>query len=226
MYKINANQNGTDDLMGIGKKHRVPDPENFEANLLENYRDYYDSEGELIPDREKNYEAFAYFVTRILHSVNTRQSSNATERANAYNISKRYTVSDEAFALVMVQNYFNKWRVQSTMDKTKWTQVPARWTSSDQGNKALGWEDEGIDAFFENCKMVEEKRGEDRTGSLVDRLWEERMAAEKGLERQPKSKQKKVKRKETKTKRVKSQWRSANTLKAIAALQKVKKKVV
>lgn len=213
----------------MGATKRVPDPENFEHNLFENYRDYLDENGELLPEREKNYEAFEYFVNRILKSVNTRQTrlgSETGEDESSHDIMAKFTVSDEAFALVLVQNYYEKWKKQSEeTSREKWKQVPGRWTSSEQGNKAQGWDDDGIEAFFTNCEMVEKKRGEKRTGELVDQLWRDRQ-----LQKQGKSKRKSVKigggkskggdKGSGKQKKVRKRWQSKITQEELEAYDK------
>ena len=96
-------------------------------------------------------------------------------------ISDIFTVSDEAFALAMVDNYYRRWILQEKYqnDKSKtrkatgekifdakednaglWRgpQFDAKWSSSAQGRKDQGWSDAGITAFNHYCRIVRERR--------------------------------------------------------------------
>ena len=57
---------------GFTDDWRAKVPGRLLDKLLENYRDYFDEAGNMIPGREENFEAFVYFVDRILTSVNSK----------------------------------------------------------------------------------------------------------------------------------------------------------
>ena len=75
---------------------------------MENYRDYFDKDGSLIPGREGNYEAFVYFVDRILTSVNSRVNDYSPKVRKAVELSKVFTVTNKAFALITLENYYDR----------------------------------------------------------------------------------------------------------------------
>ena len=57
-------------------------PDDFLDDLLDHYRDYLDANGNLIPERERNFNAFVYFIDRILPSVNftVNEYGNVTKK--------------------------------------------------------------------------------------------------------------------------------------------------
>jgi autotransporter translocation and assembly factor TamB len=76
---------------------------------LEFFRDYLDDSGNVIEGREKNLDAYIYFIDRILPSVNYEVNDyGAVARKNKC-LSQCFTVTDEAFALACVENYRLSW---------------------------------------------------------------------------------------------------------------------
>ena len=155
---------------------------------MENYRDYFDKDGSLIPGREGNYEAFVYFVDRILTSVNSRVNDYSPKVRKAVELSKVFTVTDEAFALITLENYYERWvRMLEAgkndadedsegggvlLDKTTqrthdW--FSAKYTSSQRGKQAMGWNVEGVARFTELAGMVKTRRWDDRMGSGLEK---------------------------------------------------------
>lgn len=117
----------------------------------------------MIPGRLEYFEAFYYFVLRILSCVNTTQTKfgdNQTKTRLGSLISDRFTASDEAFALVMIDNYFEKWQVHAKTPKAQWKFAEAKYSSSGQGNKMQGWMKKGIEQYSRFCKMVEGRRAD------------------------------------------------------------------
>jgi len=173
-------------------------PENFEENLLEYYREYLDESGNLIPARKKNYEAYIYFIRRILPSVNYEMTDYGNVAKKTMVLSECFTVSDEAFALVMVLNYTLRWIRQMVKKESKkaellgreWVMDPrardgtlgndvpahektdewfnARWTGSHEGNKCSGWSAEGIEKFSELAKNIQALRAERWSGEKLE----------------------------------------------------------
>ena len=92
---------------GDWRAGRVPD--NLVEKLNENYRDYLDGNGTLIPEREENFKAFVYFVDRILTSVNAKVNDYSPRIRKKALLKSVYSVSDEAFALITLENYCTCW---------------------------------------------------------------------------------------------------------------------
>ena len=80
-------------------------PEDFETKLLEHYRNYLDGSGNVIPERQENFQAFLYFIDRILPSVNY-EINNYKAIAKKTKLPRHcFTTTDKAFGLVAVENY-------------------------------------------------------------------------------------------------------------------------
>ena len=86
-------------------------PDNFLVNLISGYRDYLDGNGQVRKDREASFEAFVYFLDRMLPSVNTKANPYHGPQRKTMGFGEVFTVNDEAFALVMVENYVEQWKL-------------------------------------------------------------------------------------------------------------------
>ena len=91
------------------KNGRVPD--NFLTNLMTGYRDYLDENGGVRKDRKGSFEAFVYFLDRMLPSVNTAVNKYNGPQRKTMGFSAVFSVNDEAFALVMMENYVERWKL-------------------------------------------------------------------------------------------------------------------
>ena len=83
--------------------------EDFEEKLMEHYRNYLDGSGNLIPERSENFRAFLYFIDRILPSVNYEINNYKAVAKKTKLLRDCFTTSDEAFGLVIVENYTRSW---------------------------------------------------------------------------------------------------------------------
>ena len=169
-------------------------PVNFEEDLVTHYRDYLDSAGKVIPSRKKNLKAFIYFIHRVLPSVNYDLNDYGPVAKKNKRLSDCFTRSDEAFALVMVQNYTRRWIRQFEARETAkaarlagtftlepkdgevlqpYQQPPewfhARWTGSQDGNKISGWDEAGIAVFSQHCEDIGKKRLDKKTGEILEK---------------------------------------------------------
>ena len=92
-------------------------------------------------ENKKNFEAFKYFVDRILPSVNaefTKFGCKKTVRRKRNTIREVFLVSDEAYGLLMIENYEGWWRKQyeNPGKKKEWRtdkEYQAKYTSSNNG---------------------------------------------------------------------------------------------
>ena len=138
------------------------------------YRDYLDPNGELIADRKEHFDAFVWFVEKMLKSVNAQINDFGLQVMKRTPLRRVFTVSDEAFALVLLENYYQRWvkiAEDEEGDTTRYRTDPsfaARWTSSENGRKGAGWHQPGIDRFSELAKMIGEACADTRKGELLD----------------------------------------------------------
>lgn len=151
------------------KKNNVPSGDSsgdsssdslFVTDLLDNYRDI-----------QQGKEAFVYFVTRILSSVNA-EVTNYRNRKSKELLSKCFTVTDEAFALLILLNGEQVWRNQhGENDKKNWTGPNFQYvyTKNRSGKKSNKWSEEGIGKFWEMCRLVKEKRQNRETGEAFEK---------------------------------------------------------
>ena len=138
------------------------------------YRRYHYRDGTLIKQREEDYEVFKWFVKNILKSVNFELNNVLLEQATEIGyrdfISKVFTVSDEAFAILMVLNYEKKWRnmvLTPFEDKKDLNTNPlyaTRWTSSNKGYSKLPWGNEGVTKYNELVELIGKLRAVPQSG--------------------------------------------------------------
>lgn len=119
--------------------------------------------------REDPGVAFVFFEYFLPGVVGRKKYKNVV----AFKIvSKIATISDEAFAILLLENSWNKWEdelAKRTKDPSKLT--PTKWTSSKtQGKRYCGWHKEGILRFNELCNAVKNDRIKDMQKPLAERV--------------------------------------------------------
>jgi hypothetical protein len=141
------------------KKDRVP--KDFSKLLLEKYREYGESEA--------HKEAFRYFATRILPAVNAGLTRYDKRRCKEP-LSSCFSYTDEAFGLLLVINYEDRWRSQHEAERLlpggtskersqRWED--AKYTSATEGaRRGSSWPREGLLKFNELSGMVKRQREE------------------------------------------------------------------
>ena len=107
------------DLSNSKKENGPPSvlpPNLSEVLVSEHYRQYIDLDGNVIPGLEEEYRVFKWFVMNILKSVNYEHTKNIIKEVKDVGykdfVSKTYSVSDEAFVILVVMNYKKRWRNQ------------------------------------------------------------------------------------------------------------------
>ena len=160
-------------------------PKDFVNNLLEHYRDYFDSDQKMKNGRQTSYNAFIYFVDRILPSINAEVTKYNGDVRCEVSMSKVFTITDEAYALLMVENYYERWVTlaknkkrndeggggsqESVNENSRHEQiVRARYTGSTNGNIHAGWEQKGIDRFNVLARMIRERRNDKVSNDNLD----------------------------------------------------------
>ena len=131
-------------------------PEDFLETLMDKYRNYSDDD---VP------EVFKFFVDNILGAVNCKVTKWSKYKTLEI-LQKRFTVSDEAFALLMVENYVASWEKKIEMKDSKLSRkdllCQAKYSSSNtgRGNQQgdSSWSIDGIIRYNVLCREVEERR--------------------------------------------------------------------
>jgi hypothetical protein len=145
-------------------------PVNFKNLLEEKYRGYGASEG--------HHTALVYFVTSIFPTVNGSITKFDTPKYNM-KLSKWFSYTDEAFALLLVDNYEPRWQSQHEamveypqhesrkMRETQWRD-PRHTSSTDGSRRGNSWTREGLLKFNSLREMVREQRASEESGDTVD----------------------------------------------------------
>jgi hypothetical protein len=115
-------------------------------------------------------EAFQWFVGELLECVvrktiwgKKKYQARISEAVYANTTDKIVTVSDEAFGLVLYENYIDKWITKyhnpSTHGEGRGKKILGKYTRSSVGYTEYGgWSEEGVLRFNELCSLVEEDR--------------------------------------------------------------------
>ena len=172
-------------------------PESLADILLDGgYRNYLGDDGKVKPEREYDYEAFKWFVKNVLFCVNHELTELLSKQVSdmGYNnfITKTYTPSDEAFAVMLVVNYEKRWRSQvlhPTKDKNVLATDPlyaTKYTSSKRGYCKLPWASEGIELFNDLVAKIEKLRTQPKTGLELETVLKEELHGNKKSRRKRK----------------------------------------
>jgi hypothetical protein len=145
------------------KNKEVPESDNgglFVAELLRNYRQ----------NTTHGKKLYIYFATRILASVNAEITNFKSKKMKTL-ISDCFTVTDEAFALLILLNSESVWRNQvKEPDKTKWNseeKFQFRFTKKNGGKRTNSWSNEGLKRFRQLCKTVKKARTGEKNWSVL-----------------------------------------------------------
>ena len=139
-------------------------PRNFVPTLLRSYRKHRET------GNVEDKKAFYYFVSRILSQVNPKQTRFEKDKGRKV-LSNMFTVTDEAFAIMVVENYDQRWRKQHVEpDKKKWhsDEMNAKYTSSRNGKRKNTWTKEGMQRYHEWCAIVAARRGREEYGKDLE----------------------------------------------------------
>ena len=130
-------------------------------------------------------EDFYYFVTRILSSICPIQRDYSNRKVK-FLISDIFTVTDEAFALMMLHNEYHVWVNQVEQERNggdgnnstaERKRKKKKYCDRYSGNKN-GWSIEGLAVFNTLCREIavlrkDPKRGKECEEKLRERLWRE-----------------------------------------------------
>ena len=153
-------------------------PPSLGVLLDSNYRDYLDDGGTVKEDRKEQYECFVWFTQNVLSSVNyevtSRKRKEAESKGSQDYITKAYSPTDEAYAIMLVLNYEKRWRNQviyPTKDRkllNRDEKYTTKYTSSTKGFCKLSWAGDGVEEYNKWVTRVIKLREETRTGKLLE----------------------------------------------------------
>ena len=114
-------------------------------------------------------EAFQWFTGELLECVvgkaawsKKKYQSRISEAEYANTTEKIVTVSDEAFALILYENYIDKWIARyhnPIADGERGKKILGKYTRSSVGYSEYGgWSEEGVIRFNQLCQTVVEDR--------------------------------------------------------------------
>ena len=129
--------------------------------LSEEYRRY----GEVVNDD------FDYFISRILPAVNPSKSK-FNERKGRTLIGEMFSVTDEAFGLMIIYNEHHVWEEQEEakrrgIELSRSNRKRKRFCDGKSGNKQ-GWMEAGRNIFNKLCKELKTRR--DQTKDLEENI--------------------------------------------------------
>ena len=133
-------------------------PEQWQKHLFETYRNY--------STNKEAKAAFMWFGNTIVECVTGKKSWKKKKELGL--MSECCTISDEAFGLLLLDNYWDRW-VDLYEKKPKKEVTKAAYTSSACGHrKFFSWTPAGLTRFNALYKMVKCQRGAAATGTMVD----------------------------------------------------------
>ena len=121
-----------------------------------------DDKGAIVinPEYRSDNTEFHYYINRIMAAINPTCSKFSQRKCRDL-ISEIYSITDEAFGLLVIYNEHQVWMDQEEMkmngDKGKMIKKRKRFCSGNSGSKQ-GWSDTGLDLFNSLCHQIKERQ--------------------------------------------------------------------
>ena len=119
---------------------------------------------------EEPTEEFKYFVERILPAIAPNRNKFKA-RKGKNKLSEIYTVTDEAFGLVMLLNELHCWEECAEKNETD-RYGKKRFCDGRSGNQK-GWSNRGIRIYHRLCKNVQRRRQKEESIKLEENMYED-----------------------------------------------------
>ena len=134
---------------------------------------------EEIKELRENKKAFEIFSSQLLPAVRgMRWHSRKMDKK----VSDTFTLSDEAWCLLVCVNNHERWSDECATGVNK-SKLKAKYTDSKKGNKAFwGWSTEGIQEFNELYKLIKQDRAKNK--QVEEDLIAERKAKEQAKQKE------------------------------------------
>ena len=113
---------------------------------------------------------FRCFMSRIMPAI-APYRSNYNKFKGIKKLSEMFTVSDEAFGLLMLLNEFDSWKAKAEEEKNggKAQQTNKKFVDGRSGNKE-GWNLAGLNTYKRLCKNLVMRREEESSKELEDEM--------------------------------------------------------
>ena len=125
------------------------------------------TKGTVLPENYRRWDEppmeFRYFVENVMQVLRPTETNFDEVKAHT-GVSDIFTVSDEAFALVILLNEYHCWDKEGHAEK--------RFVSARSGNKQ-GWSVTGLNAYTAFCLEVRKRRAEDGSKKLEKMMMSE-----------------------------------------------------
>ena len=128
-------------------------------------------------------EAFNYFVTRIVAAISPSVTQFQEKKKNCC-ISKIFSESDEAFALLIMCNEFHRWKedADALENGEKQNNKRSRKTFVDpKSGSKVGWSKDGLELFNNLLRLVRHLRKAHNTGSQLEEAMRVQFAQENSV---------------------------------------------
>lgn len=113
---------------------------------------------------------FRYFVERILPAISPSRN-RFKDRKGKTKLSEIFTISDEAFGLVMLLNEFHCW--EEAAEKLPGERyAKKKFCDARSGNK-IGWSEKGTKVYNRICKNLRSRRNKDESVRLENNMYKE-----------------------------------------------------
>ena len=110
---------------------------------------------------------FYYFVTRMLSAVNNKITNFEAKKANIL-FGEIFTVSDEAYALIILINELHVWKEQIKEKKNQNKNNLKRKFVSPRSGKKDSWSNEGRIMYNNLCRKIKDLRSNESTGNNIE----------------------------------------------------------
>jgi hypothetical protein len=109
-------------------------------------------------DLKEDFLAFWTFFDKFVPCVSgVKIWSTKVKIARTITESGCVTITDEAFTILALENYWDRW----------FHNKPALWTDSRRGNQQfMGWSDEAYNRYDDACKLIQKQRATESSRSL------------------------------------------------------------
>jgi len=126
-------------------------PDEEQNHLKNNYRRL--DNGKIAPE-------FRYFMKRIMPAIAPYRSKYDRYKG-VKNLSQMYTITDEAFGLLMLLNEFDNWKAKAEAKASgeKAGYLRKKFVDGRSGNRA-GWNLAGLNTYVRICKHLKTRRDE------------------------------------------------------------------
>lgn len=145
-------------------------------------KDLYEGLESSYREKGHNDKHFRYFIGRVMPAVNAN-ITRYNRRKGKDLLSEIFTVSDEAYALTLLDNYEERWRRQSETEKSDWNKEgfpKPKYTDCKSGRKAQTWSKEGMETYNKWCHKIKEMRTKDESGLDLEEALRDEHSKAKG----------------------------------------------